>query len=145
MAFYNYETKDPLGIDRGIRGLNSRFDFQQQNPGNAFGPLPSMQWEGFFQSLKDNGVTGLGDSSTKAGFGPQFGALPSTYNPSYQGSAVETMPSNQVGVPGQNMPLGSYGESIPAMDALTKITGGGGFMNRKRGTMKAAPKAAKRG
>jgi hypothetical protein len=123
-SFYGYDTKDPLGIDRGIRGMNNRFNFQQQNPGNAFGPLPSMQWEGFFQGLQDRGVSKVGDSSTRRGFGPQFGALPSTYNPDFQVSASESMPSNQIGVPGEEAPLGVYGSSIPSMDSLSRSTGG---------------------
>ena len=131
MAFYNYDTTDPLGIDRQSRGLNSRFRYAQEHPGSSFGPLPSAGWSGYFQSLQDAGVSRLGDSSTRPGFGSQFGALPDTYDPNFQASAPATMPSNQIGVPGETMPNGVYGESIPAMDALTRATGGGGFVARR--------------
>lgn len=144
MGFYNYNTKDPLGIDVQSRGMNNRFRYQQEHPGNAFGPLPSMQWEGYFQSLEDAGVTHMGDSSTKQGFDSQFGSLPSTYDPQRQASAVDTMPSNQIGQAGRNLPLGVYGDNIPAMDALTRVTGGGGFVGRGK---KPAPvaKSVKKG
>lgn len=99
-SFYGYDTKDPLGIDRMARGVNSRFEFQQQNPGNAFGPLHSAQWDGFFQALQDQGVKRLADNSIgqARGMFPGQEATPNTYDPRYQTSAVAAAgPSNQVG------------------------------------------------
>ena len=55
------EVDDPLGTNRKARGMEAYMDAQRQSdPRYMSGPLPDPQWEGFFQSLADNGVTRLG-------------------------------------------------------------------------------------
>jgi hypothetical protein len=122
---------DPLGIDVQSRGINRRWNYGIEHPEARLsgGPLPDPRWEGFFQAMSDQGVTKMADNSVgqaRGMFAPKA-AAPSTYNPDFQGSAVDTMPSNQLGVAGGHAPLGMVGNSIPSMDALTKATGGFSF------------------
>lgn len=96
-----WQNSDPLGIGVQSRAAQNRFNFNVENPGTSFGPGHSAAWDGFFQAMQDQGVSNVGDSSTRMGFGPQFGALPSTFNPRFQTSAVQASgPSNQIGTPG---------------------------------------------
>lgn len=106
-------SSDPLGIGLQSRAAQSRFNYGVQNPGTSFGPGHSAAWDGFFQALNEAGVSHLGDSSTRMGFGPQFGSLPSTYNPSFQTSAVRASgPSNQIGTPGIPQSMSSLQQSV---------------------------------
>lgn len=91
---------DPLGIGLQSRAANRRFTYGVQNPGSNFGPGHSSAWDGYFQALNEAGVSNLGDNSmgVHRGMFDAKPALPSTYNPAFQTSAVDAMgPSNQIG------------------------------------------------
>jgi hypothetical protein len=122
-------NNDPLGIALQSRAADKRFRFQQDHPGSSFGPLPDSRWDGFFQAMDEAGVDGVADSSVGAKKGMWSGKAPmgSTYDPRYQTSAVDTMPSNQLGTAGLTAENGMAGESIPSMDSLLRATGGGGI------------------
>lgn len=98
-GYGNVQGADPLGSAVQGRGLQRRFQFQQQHPGSSFGPLPSAAWEGLFQAMQENGVDKVADNSVGEargmfgqGGGNHFSALPSTYNPQFQHSAAQGGP-----------------------------------------------------
>lgn len=119
-------STDPGGISLMNRARQNRLEYEQQNRGRNFGPLSDPRWDGFFQAMNEAGVSRIADNSVgeARGMFPGKEPLPSTYDPTYQQSAVDTMPSNQIGVAGPDAPLGVRGGSIPSMDALTRATGG---------------------
>lgn len=91
-------AEDPLGIAvqgraqaaRQSRHLNEDWGHP------TFGPLPDPKWDGFFQAMKEQGVTGLADNSVGVKKG-MFGAAPpsaDTYNPQFQTTALT--PSRQI-------------------------------------------------
>lgn len=135
---------DPLGIALKSRASQSRQNYAlNEGWGHPmFGPLPDPQWDGFFQSLAESGVSRLGDNSVGEAKGMFPGAKPNvaTYDPSYQTSAIDSMPSNHIGSAGMGAPMGARGESIASMDALNGATGGftakGSTMGRGRQFMK---------
>jgi len=99
---------DPTGAGLKIRAAGHRRNFQDQEaerykvlqqafPGIGMygpmrsslgkmssGPLPDPAWEGLFQAMSERGV------SKVKGAAEPFGALPSTYDPEPQASALHT-------------------------------------------------------
>ncbi len=62
-------------------------------------PLRNPQWDAWFQALQNQGVTGLADESVGAKRGmwaPQGPGISTLMDPSTQGSAVASNPSNQL-------------------------------------------------
>lgn len=54
-------TVDPLGIDVKRRGMDAYYaEAKKSDPNYMSGPLPDPEWEGYFQSLADAGVTKVG-------------------------------------------------------------------------------------
>jgi hypothetical protein len=120
---------DPLGIGLRQRAGDRQSAYYNENPAARMAHaniFSDPRWDAYFQSLDEAGVSKLADQSVgeAKGMFPASAPAASTYDPSYQTSAVDTMPSNQFNVPGEGAPTGVYGSSIPAMDALSRATGG---------------------
>jgi len=60
------EVDDPLGTNRMQRGVEADMEARRHsNPNYMSGPLPDRQWDGFFQSLTDNGVTRVAQDAAR--------------------------------------------------------------------------------
>lgn len=85
---------DPLGIAVQGRAQQARQAQHLQDWGHpTFGPLPDPKWDGFFQAMGEQGVTGLADDSVGAKEGMWSDTSRSwepTFDPSFQTSAVST-------------------------------------------------------
>lgn len=75
---------DPLGIAVQGRAQAARQKQHLDDWGHpTFGPLPDPKWDGFFQAMGEQGVTGLADDSVgvKKGMFSATPDLPDTYDP----------------------------------------------------------------
>lgn len=134
MTFNGLSLADQIGLES--RAADRRRNYAMGEgfgTGANLGPLPDPKWDGFFQALSEKGVRRLADNSVGEATG-QFPESPqpvSTVNPNFQTSAVDSMPSNQLGTGQMTMPgagystIGHTGGSIPSMDALQKTTRAG--------------------
>lgn len=96
---FNYGL-DPLGI--GVMGRGQQSRSQQHldemdgdiNSRMVGGPLPNAAWDGLLQAMQEHHVGRVGQTSATP-------ALPSTFNPAFQHSAVEESgPSTNMAAPG---------------------------------------------
>jgi hypothetical protein len=101
-TFGNNPGDDPLGIALRSRAADAKQANYLQNFGhNPINIQSDPAWDGFFQALKEQGVSSLADSSVgaKKGMWSPHEPLPSTYDPRFQSTAIRSK-SNQIGSPG---------------------------------------------
>lgn len=82
--FGNNSGDDPLGIAVQGRAQAARQTQHLQDWGHpSFGPLPDPKWDGLFQAMGEQGVTGVADNSVGAKRGmwnPQIGGVHPSQN-----------------------------------------------------------------
>lgn len=119
------ENPDPLGISARERARQTQREMNPYGFG-GIGPLSDPLWDAYFQTLRENNVTQMGDESFGAKKG-MFESAPthtSTFNPLTQQSAVATSRSNQLGrvAPSMQGILKAAGIQMPQSDT-TAVTG----------------------